>query len=939
MRTILISAALSFAFGYSACNFAIISTICDVAASVPETSHKRYLLYAILILVVLFVLILIPLERIANFEARRMLTLLSFLTYSLNIETGLSIPYFSSGTFTTERKLLISGLQYFSTMSSSAAISKVFWPSHLCSRHVRTGFIIGWNVRSFTACIATIISDIDLDALVRALGSLTSEPQFAAMNRICGVSPVVLGVAIVPFADGMTAQAVAESNAKLLASRSLLEHKETANLWLTIEIKPTYIPFLESLHCCGYLYSHVSSEIIFYKQPDPRSFQFLSLDPLILDISKINASGALFDAAMSPKAAQRRTKSSMNHSRLYISSSGRTVTDDMNITLQQINSSYMIEQAVHAKAKNLLRRRARSRSMSEAVRESAVDLSIKVRSKLAITVSMVWPMIQPFTIRPLMVILFILRALVEFSLWVLNWRFPAWAFNGIAIKDMTTTGQQIDLRLQQACFWPWQYFMAKKRAWTNMSITRAQYISFYNSMWLVANDIIIGVAFGSFLISNNQYMAEVLQRYVKDYTIDSISAVLEWLTSKNEYPAGLKLNPELNPFLGQLFKWLIELWADFIISLAPIVPIAINLIGLSGAFGATMALSLISDLLAFTTLHIYWFYMVAARIFHWQLTILYSLFNLFRGKKRNTLRHRIDSCDYDLDQLLLGTILFTLLTFLFPTIVVYYLTFALSRVAVICMQATMETILACLNHFPLFAIMLRIKDPDRLPGGLRLEVCPERFFFDRATPLRWVVSSLRSVSAEYPSHQTPAYTSDAEGRPSPQLSDMGGGVSSSLLRHRSVDGIQTSYRQPSHISGTSNGYESHLQYSQHTPLHLQSQLGQQGFLGSFDGLSNMEHERIPRSTSYVFLTNSPLPPPAIFFQYSVLWKRLSSHYFTLRVLKCLLSGETIRSIPRLQYPMLPDTRSRLTIRSIKPTLLKFWAFCEETLLETNPASK
>lgn len=170
---------------------------------------------------------------------------------------------------------------------------------------------------------------------MKALGSLTSEPQFAAMNQICGVSPVVLGVAIVPFADGMTAQAVAESNARLLASRSLLEHKETANLWLTIEIKPTYIPFLESLHCCGYLYSQVSSEIIFYKQPDPRSFQFLSLDPLILDISKINASGALFDAAMSPKAAQRRTKSSMNHSRLHLPSSGRTVTDDMNVTLQQ----------------------------------------------------------------------------------------------------------------------------------------------------------------------------------------------------------------------------------------------------------------------------------------------------------------------------------------------------------------------------------------------------------------------------------------------------------------------------------------------------------------------------------------------------------------------------------------------------------------------------
>ncbi|KAG0374861.1 phosphatidylinositol N-acetylglucosaminyltransferase subunit gpi1 [Mortierella sp. AD032] len=830
MRTILISAAVSFAFGYSACNFAIISTICDVAASVPETTHKRYLLYAILILVVLFVLILIPLERIANFEARRRQLALNYI---------------------------------IATMSTSAAISKVFWPSHLCSRHIRTGFIIGWNVRSFTACIATIVSDIDLDALVRALGSLTSESQFAAMNRICGVNPVVLGVAIVPFADGMTAQAVADSNAKLLTSRTLLEHKETANLWLTIEIKSTYIPLLESLHCCGYLYNDVSSEIIFYKQPDPRSFQFLSLDPLILDISKINASGALFDAAMSPKAAQRRTKSPMSQSRLYLSSSGRTVTDDMNVTLQQINSAYMIEQAVHAKAKNLLRRRARSRSMSEAVRESAVDLSIKVRSKVAITVSMVWPKIQPFTIRPLIVLLF------------------------------------------------------------------------YNSMWLVANDIIIGVAFGSFLISNNQYMADVLQRYVKDYTIDSISAVLEWLTSKNEYPAGLKLNPELNPFLGQLFKWLIELWADFIISLAPIVPIAINLIGLSGAFGATMALSLISDLLAFTTLHIYWFYMVAARIFHWQLTILYSLFNLFRGKKRNTLRHRIDSCDYDLDQLLLGTILFTLLTFLFPTIVVYYLTFALSRVAVICMQATMETILACLNHFPLFAIMLRIKDPDRLPGGLRLEVCPERFFFDRATPLRWVVSSLRSVSAEYPS-QAPTYQNDAGYRPGPQFGDMGGTVASAsgLLRHRSVDGPRAPFHQSPRMSPSSI-YDSHLPYPQQTPLHF----GHQGFLASSEGEHNMEHERIPRSTSYLFLSNSPLPPPAIFFQYSVLWKRLSSHYFTLRVLKCLLSGETIRSIPRLQYPMLPDTRSRLTIRSIKPTLLKFWAFCEETLMDHTHVNK
>lgn len=34
----------------------------------------------------------------------------------------------------------------------------------------------------------------------------------------------------------------------------------------------------------------------------------------------------------------------------------------------------------------------------------------------------------------------------------------------------------------------------------------------------------------------------------------------------------------------------------------------------------------------------------------------------------------------------------------------------------------METVLAFFNHFPLFAIMLRIKDPHRLPGGLQFEI-------------------------------------------------------------------------------------------------------------------------------------------------------------------------------------------------------------------------
>jgi hypothetical protein len=43
-----------------------------------------------------------------------------------------------------------------------------------------------------------------------------------------------------------------------------------------------------------------------------------------------------------------------------------------------------------------------------------------------------------------------------------------------------------------------------------------------------------------------------------------------------------------------------------------------------------------------------------------------------KGKRWNALRDRVDSYDYDLDQLFLGTLLFTISLFLLPTVLTYY---------------------------------------------------------------------------------------------------------------------------------------------------------------------------------------------------------------------------------------------------------------------------
>ncbi|CAG8808577.1 1474_t:CDS:2, partial [Dentiscutata erythropus] len=77
-------------------------------------------------------------------------------------------------------------------------------------------------------------------------------------------------------------------------------------------------------------------------------------------------------------------------------------------------------------------------------------------------------------------------------------------------------------------------------------------------MWLVANDIIIGVTIGSFLINNSEYVANILLKdYLDHYTIENLVSMIEWLMG---WPAGLKLNSELDKFLGELFLWSIDLW-------------------------------------------------------------------------------------------------------------------------------------------------------------------------------------------------------------------------------------------------------------------------------------------------------------------------------------------------------------------------------------------
>jgi hypothetical protein len=56
-------------------------------------------------------------------------------------------------------------------MNTPGAVSKIFWPAHVCTPRTKAGFLVGWNIRSFTTCIAAVISDVkvsDIANLIKA---------------------------------------------------------------------------------------------------------------------------------------------------------------------------------------------------------------------------------------------------------------------------------------------------------------------------------------------------------------------------------------------------------------------------------------------------------------------------------------------------------------------------------------------------------------------------------------------------------------------------------------------------------------------------------------------------------------------------------------------------------------------------------------------------
>lgn len=305
---------------------------------------------------------------------------------------------------------------------------------------------------------------------------------------------------------------------------------------------------------------NITVQVIVFDRPSPHGMQYMSLNPISLVLADKDLKGQ----------SRRRVSEDFEHkdedervekARLVEKLKLHTVIKHppsqkeilLSTILAQINCASELATLISKNAYLLRRRQKRSLSVSEKVVESAATLRDYVLD-LVWHIIILW--IYPLLVKAFVMGLICHRFVAEVILQVLEWRPRP---DSAALKDISATAQQVDIRLQQFCYWPIQYLTLRKRKddWESITDKHPDYIRFYNSLWLVANDVIIGIALGSYIIDNAPWVAWQIDLVLNGWTVEGLRDTISWLM---DWPAGLKLNNELAEFLGDLFLWVIDCW-------------------------------------------------------------------------------------------------------------------------------------------------------------------------------------------------------------------------------------------------------------------------------------------------------------------------------------------------------------------------------------------
>ncbi len=251
------------------------------------------------------------------------------------------------------------------------------------------------------------------------------------------------------------------------------------------------------------------------------------------------------------------------------------------------------------------------------------------------------------------------------------------------------------------------------------------------------------------------------------------------------------------------------------------------------------------------------------------LSVAVSLFYLFRNKKFNVLRNRVDTAQSDVAQLLQGVLLFSLVLLL-PTVGVYYAFFTVVWGSILAVQAALWCSIAVLTRFPFYGLGVRAMRPGCMPGGVRVRLC----LADGAD-----LSVLREAPDETDTDTAPA-------APTPVRGGAAGGVASGNSRQNS----HPTSPQVEGGGGSGGG---------RPPLpHLS--LGGSGSSGS-------AHSKRRQHDTYLWLHSFGAPAWVLLDTYLEAMRSLAGkHYSPGKILKGALTGYVVPLAPQDTFDRLRD---------------------------------
>jgi phosphatidylinositol glycan class Q protein len=417
-------------------------------------------------------------------------------------------------------------------------LTRVFWPSD-APRDSSPGVLVGFRNSESDVFVVAVLQEVELRQVEDALlvGTLLRHSPHSIQELLqrCGHDSVhALGCTNPKSSPG-------QSDAKLL----------------TVYTEPS--SRLPRLHCPANTLTTI--QFIVYDRPHPTRMQYLSLKPISLalgDKTKVAQWDVAFEELEKAGATERQRKAKLVEKlKLHTVIAHPPTQKELALPklIEQVNCSHELNALLQKNIGMIGRRMKRALSVSERVVESANDLRACAWMILSYLFRVwIWPIAAQLFIFGLITH----RIMGEAVLQVLHWRLGS--SDSPALMDISATAQQIDIRLQQSCYWPIQYLTLRRRKanWESITNSHPEYIRFYNSLWLVANDVIMGIAVGTFIIENASYVEAHVDMIFSAWSVDGLRRMISWLMG---WPGGLKLNTELAAFLGDLFLWVIDYWA------------------------------------------------------------------------------------------------------------------------------------------------------------------------------------------------------------------------------------------------------------------------------------------------------------------------------------------------------------------------------------------